>query len=39
MKLTIPQTLIDNQFQDPDVQEFDLDMWLMETAGPFGAND
>ncbi|CAG7554681.1 unnamed protein product [Fusarium equiseti] len=32
-------TLIDNQFQDPDVQEFDLDMWLMETAGPFGAND
>ncbi|KAJ4125312.1 hypothetical protein NW768_008928 [Fusarium equiseti] len=32
-------TLIDNQFQDPDIQEFDLDMWLMETAGPFGAND
>ncbi|KAJ4005025.1 hypothetical protein NW752_011539 [Fusarium irregulare] len=32
-------TLVDNQFQDPDIQEFDLDMWLMETAGPFGAND
>ena len=28
MKLTNQQTLIDNQFQDPDIQEFDLDMWI-----------
>ncbi|WZH42251.1 fungal-specific transcription factor domain-containing protein [Fusarium acuminatum] len=27
-------TLIDNQFQDPNTQEFDLDYWLMDTAGP-----
>ncbi|KAG5659160.1 hypothetical protein KAF25_000362 [Fusarium avenaceum] len=27
-------TLIDNQFQDPSTQEFDLDYWLMDTAGP-----
>ncbi|RGP79283.1 transcription factor [Fusarium longipes] len=33
----IDWTLIDNQFQDANVQEFDLDMWLMETAGPLEA--
>ncbi|KAM0413268.1 hypothetical protein ACHAPD_008364 [Fusarium lateritium] len=30
----IDWTFIDNQFQDPNINEIDLDMWLMETAGP-----
>ncbi|KAF4998968.1 hypothetical protein FGRMN_2767 [Fusarium graminum] len=30
----IDWTLIDNQFQDPSTQEFDLDYWLMEAVGP-----
>ncbi|KAF4495961.1 transcriptional regulatory [Fusarium agapanthi] len=30
-----PQSLLDNQIQDPSsIQDFDLDMWLMDTAGP-----
>ncbi|KAM0230798.1 hypothetical protein ACHAP5_011270 [Fusarium lateritium] len=32
-------TLIDNQFQDPSTQEFDLDYWLMDTAGPLEIMD
>ncbi|OBS22543.1 hypothetical protein FPOA_08880 [Fusarium poae] len=31
---SIDWTFIDNQFQDPSINEIDLDMWLMETAGP-----
>ncbi|RGP69508.1 transcription factor [Fusarium sporotrichioides] len=31
---SIDWTFIDNQFQDPNINEIDLDMWLMETAGP-----
>ncbi|KAF5597613.1 transcriptional regulatory [Fusarium subglutinans] len=30
-----PQSLLDNQIQDPSsIQDFDLDIWLMDTAGP-----
>ncbi|RBA13197.1 hypothetical protein FPRO05_13624 [Fusarium proliferatum] len=32
---TIDWSLLDNQIQDPSsIQDFDLDMWLMDTAGP-----
>ncbi|KAM0356367.1 hypothetical protein ACHAPZ_008140 [Fusarium culmorum] len=31
---SIDWTFIDNQFQDPNVNEIDLDMWLMDTIGP-----
>ncbi|WXC50431.1 hypothetical protein QX201_010090 [Fusarium graminearum] len=31
---SIDWTFIDNQFQDPNVNEIDLDMWLMDTVGP-----
>ncbi|GKU08564.1 transcription factor [Fusarium langsethiae] len=34
---SIDWTFIDNQFQDPNINEIDLDMWLMETAGPLWA--
>ncbi|XEV07026.1 hypothetical protein FSHL1_012313 [Fusarium sambucinum] len=30
----IDWTFIDNQFQDPNINEIDLDMWLMEAARP-----
>ncbi|KAF0643976.1 hypothetical protein FPSE5266_02429 [Fusarium pseudograminearum] len=30
----IDWTFIDNQFQDPNINEIDLDMWLMDTVGP-----
>ncbi|KAF5671258.1 hypothetical protein FHETE_4228 [Fusarium heterosporum] len=30
----IDWTLVDNQFQDPTTQEFDLDYWLVDAAGP-----
>ncbi|KAM0074867.1 hypothetical protein ACKRZS_013107 [Fusarium odoratissimum] len=32
---SIDWSLLDNQIQDPSsIQDFDLDMWLMDTAGP-----
>ncbi|KAF9773542.1 hypothetical protein IL306_008629 [Fusarium sp. DS 682] len=32
------QSLLDNQIQDPSsIPDFDLDIWLMDTAGPLGA--
>ncbi|QPC80086.1 hypothetical protein HYE68_010838 [Fusarium pseudograminearum] len=31
---SIDWTFIDNQFQDPNINEIDLDMWLMDTVGP-----
>ncbi|KAG4256748.1 hypothetical protein FPRO03_03758 [Fusarium proliferatum] len=35
MMESIDWSLLDNQIQDPSsIQDFDLDMWLMDTAGP-----
>ncbi|KAG5766787.1 hypothetical protein H9Q72_005159 [Fusarium xylarioides] len=35
---SIDWSLLDNQIQDPSsIQDFDLDMWLMDTAGPLEA--
>ncbi|KAF4444819.1 hypothetical protein F53441_11042 [Fusarium austroafricanum] len=33
---SIDWSLLDNQIQDPTIQDFDLDLWLMETVGPLG---
>ncbi|KAF4945170.1 hypothetical protein FSARC_14494 [Fusarium sarcochroum] len=30
----IDWSLLDNQLQDPQMQDFDLDLWLMDSAGP-----
>ncbi|KAF4448938.1 hypothetical protein F53441_7707 [Fusarium austroafricanum] len=33
---SIDWSLLDNQIQDPTIQDFDLDLWLMDTVGPLG---
>ncbi|KAL4727822.1 hypothetical protein ACLX1H_004511 [Fusarium chlamydosporum] len=37
MMESIDWRFVDNQFQDPNVQEFDLDMWLIDAAGSLEA--